>query len=343
LNAGETRREWARIRHFTRRADLVVAVVSLTVAGTGAIASLGAVPAAQSALTPAPVVGIALTRGNVAFAVGPSKGDCDHAALWLQATKVIRFGQKSPLPCAQSTSTGQGIWDIAVARSRVIWLSYTGGNLRDWQLWTATPTKRTPKQLRFVERDVAAPPPIVVGPGTAHGVPFAVDAQVVYLGENGAPVFKTTLAAPVRLLAAGNGPNGIRVVAALSSGAVVALDATGSTVTEFPYPVGQVRAVRLTAVAVVVQDGNQVRFLTPGPAGATTTLPAGSVLVDVAQGRLLYARHGDIRARGIPSGPDVLLADGTPRKPARGQLEPQGFAWSLGKRINWRPGPLPPP
>ncbi len=321
--------------------SVMLAAVGVAYLVASAGAATGAVQPTKSLSKPAPIAGVALTGANVAYAVAAAPGDCDHAELWLGAKKVIRFGKKSGFPCSEVTSTGQGIWDISVAKTRVLWISYVGGNLRDWQLWTATPTKRAPKRLRFVERDVDAPPPIVVGPGTTQGAPFAVDANVVYLGENGAPVFKATLAAPVRALAAGKGPSGIRVVAALASGTVVALDGNGSTVTEFPYPAGQVKAVRLTSTAVVVQAGNEVEFLTPGPGGASVTLPGGSVLLDVAQGRLLYTRQGDLRARGILAGPDVLLADGTPGKPARGQLEAPGFAWSLGKRVNWRPGPLP--
>ena len=39
------------------------------------------------------------------------------------------------------------------------------------------------------------PPAVVVGPGTEQAVPYAVGADVTWLGENGAPVFRWT--APV--------------------------------------------------------------------------------------------------------------------------------------------------
>ena len=124
-----------------------------------------------------------------------------------------------PLPaCRDVPSTGLGIPSVAVARERVLWISYTGGNKREWQLWTATATRRQPRQLRAVERDVEAPAPIVLGPGTVEGVPYAVDSEVVLLGENGRAIFRPTVASPVRAIAAGVGPGGIRVAALLVNG-----------------------------------------------------------------------------------------------------------------------------
>ena len=65
--------------------------------------------------------------------------------------QTIRF-PRSATAC-ESTSTGTGIAGVATARGRVLWLYYAGGNLRDWLLYTASVGTRTPKRLRFVERD----------------------------------------------------------------------------------------------------------------------------------------------------------------------------------------------
>ena len=75
--------------------------------------------------------------------------------------------------------------------NRALWIRYTGGNLRDWQLMTATTTRKTPKQLRFVEQDVDLPSPFAIGDSTAGlGIPYAAGKEVVLLGANGVAVFK---------------------------------------------------------------------------------------------------------------------------------------------------------
>ena len=93
-----------------------------------------------------------------------------------------------------------------MSAQRSLWIQYAGGNLRDWQLFTATRTKTKPRQLAFVEQDVELPSPIVVGQGTLAAVPYAVKQTVTYLGDNGAAVFKWTAPASVRLLASGSRP-----------------------------------------------------------------------------------------------------------------------------------------
>ena len=64
--------------------------------------------------------------------------------------------------CPQ-TSTGTGIAGIESSAARVLWLSYTGGNTREWSLYTATTSARKGRLLRFVARDVDGPPGIVLG------------------------------------------------------------------------------------------------------------------------------------------------------------------------------------
>ncbi|HXG76618.1 MAG TPA: hypothetical protein VNJ53_08615, partial [Gaiellaceae bacterium] len=177
---------------------------------------------------PARVLALGQTGRQVVVAVGATRRQCPHVELWRAGSSTrVRF--RSTLPaCRDLPSTGQGIPAVAVATTRVLWLTYTGGNLRDWTLWTATPTRRTPRRLRFVERDVDAPAPIVLGPGTAAGVPYAVDREVVYLGDDGRARFRTTLAAPVRALAAhAHGRDGVVVAALLADGSVVGLDRSG--------------------------------------------------------------------------------------------------------------------
>ena len=306
---------------------------------TSAVAATGAVQPTKSLSKPAPIAGVALTGANVAYAVGAAPGDCDHAELWLGAKKVIRFGKKSGFPCSEVTSTGQGIWDISVAKTRVLWISYVGGNLRDWQLWTATTSRRTPRRLRFVERDVEDPAPILVGAGTPGAIPFAVDAQITLLADNGKATFKTTMQAPVRMLAGGVGPLGLRVGALLADGTLWRVFADGHPVAVGgkAYAPATVKALRVGPSGIGVQVGATVEIDTPGDP-IVVSLPAGATMVDLTATAVLAERAGDLLLVAIAGGSPTLLVDGTTALPARGQLEPSGLAWARGLTLFWRPG-----
>jgi hypothetical protein len=276
---------------------------------------------------------LALTGRHAAFAVDAAAPVCPHVDLWLADTgSRVRFASTLPA-CAEVTSTGQGIASVGLARTRVLWISYGGGNIREWSLWTATPTRRAPRQLRFVARDVDARAPIVLGPGTAEGVPYAVDRQVVYLGEDGRRIFTTTVTSPVRAIAAGQGGR-VRVAALLADGSHVGFDRTGRAVSEGGDAAAS--AIRVSGLGVAVQAGSSVRL-----AGGSVVLPRGATMVDVAQGRILWTRAGDLGTTAIPSGRSVRLVDGTPVRPALGQLEANGLAWSRGRVVRYRGGRLP--
>ena len=109
-----------------------------------------------------------------------------------------------------------------------MWLAYGGGNIREWSLYTATPKSAKPLRLRFAARNVDGPAPIVLGPGTPVGVPYAVNREIVFLGDDGTRLFKVIADSPVRQVAAGPGPFGIRVVALTADGHIVPLAADGS-------------------------------------------------------------------------------------------------------------------
>ena len=304
------------------------------VAVTGGAAALAP---DRTIVTSLPVRNLALTGRSVAFvADAPVRLQCARIGLWNTATNR-RFTFDSKEQCLEEASTGQGVWDVAVATHRLLWLTYAGGNLREWTLWTATTTRLTPRQLRFVARGVDAAPPIVVGPGTPEGVPYAIDRQVVYLADNGAEIFRTTVAAPVRAIAAGPGPNGVRVATLLASGLVVGLDGRGQNVTTSDrFPASPVAALRVTTRGIALQEQNEVHF-----DDALVKLPRGAKMVDVAQGRVLWTRAGNLGATTIATGTSVRLVNGTRGRPTYGQLEPLGIAWSVGRAVRWRPGALP--
>jgi hypothetical protein len=312
-------------------------------AGILAVGVALAVASGAAALTPArtivaalPVQDLALTGRSVAYvADAPVRLECARIGFWNTATNQrLLFDAKEQ--CLELGSTGQGVWDVAVATRRLLWLTYAGGNFREWTLWTATTTKRKPRQLRFVARDVDAPAPIVIGPGTAEGIPYAVDRQIVYLGDDGHAIFKTTVASPVREIASGHGGS-LRVAALLADGTIVGLDRDGvirETVDEFRS--ASVPAIRVSGLGLAIQSRASVHL-----PDVTVTLPFAAVMVDVAQGRILWARSGGLGATSIATGESIRLVDGTQARPFYGQLEPGGLAWARGKLVRWRAGVLP--
>jgi hypothetical protein len=297
--------------------------------------------AAQSLTAPFPIQRLALSGQSVAYVADvPGKLECARIGLWQPGLRrQMLFASQEQ--CLEQASTGQGVWDVAVARSRLLWVTYAGGNIREWSLWTASKTRPKPRQLLFVDRDVDAPAPIVIGPGTTEGTPYAVDRKIVYLGDDGRAVFRTTVASPVRAIAAGFGGR-LRVAALLADGRVVGFDSAGQEYTAEPFPPKAVTAIRVTGRGIAAQLRAKVEFTAPRTHDtATVGLPRAAVLLDVAQGLVLYSRAGDLWLKSIATGNTTRVVDGSPTRPVLGQLEPHGIAWAHGKKLLWSTAPLP--
>jgi hypothetical protein len=289
----------------------------------------------RSYVRPALISELALTQASIAFAVRATLRDCDHVELWNPDVRgTWRFGR--PRPCGDVPSTGAGITDVAVATSRVIWLEYAGGNIRDWQLKTATITQNSPRLLRVVSRDVDAAPPIVLGDGARDGIPYAIENEVTFLGDNGARGFRVTAPAEVAALAAGPLPGPARVAALLESGPVLLLDADGRELTTLDFPPGAVRAIRLAGVGLVAQVGREVRIGNDPAPSRTVTLPPGAVMLDYAQGRVLYRLGRTVYTARVATGAraPLLLPFARPDTPV--ELDVHGLAWARGRSVNWK-------
>jgi len=319
----------------------VVAFVALA-ATLGAAGASAAPPASRALIAPLPVQDLALAGRSIAYVADvPRVLRCSRIGYWNTGTRRA-FTFDSQELCGDEASTGQGVWNVSVATNRFLWITYTGGNVREWFLWTATTTRKTPRQLRFGSRPVEDPPPVVVGPGTPQGIPYAADREIVYLGNSGRALFKTTVDSPVRLLAAGPGPTGCEVAAFLANGWLRCLDSAGKETPLERYPPTSVEAIRVGSFGVAVEVAGQVELLRPrSHEGPIVTIPLNATMVDVAQGRILWERAGDLGATTIATGRSTLLVDGSPARPVHGTLEPAGLAWAQGRALRWRAGPLP--
>jgi hypothetical protein len=263
-------------------------------------------------------------------------------ALWNSATRARwTFGSRTILGCEEGPSGGYGIPSVAVTGARAFWLTRIGGNITDWQLWSATPTQPVARRLALASADSDGPPAIVLGPGTQEGVPYAVGQLVTFVSPSGARVFRRGVDAPVRLVTAGDGVGSARVLVALADGRVVLLSDTGVELRTDDYGPGAVRAIALARVGPLVQVGSTVN-VGPFAGGTKVTLPPGALLLDYRQGSIVYRKGSQVRARQIATGTDTLLRV-IPVKPWQTMpfaTDTAGSAWSTGRTVTWRSGPL---
>ena len=152
--------------------------------------------------------------------------------LWDTATRGLwTFGESTTRICREGLSTGSGVSSVATSGRRVFWVTFGGGNIREYDLWTATPSRKDPRRLADASSDVdSSERPLVLGAGSHEGVPYAVGDTITYVADDGRRLFRVSVGSPVGLLAAGIGPGTQRVVAALADGRVVVLSKTGASV-----------------------------------------------------------------------------------------------------------------
>lgn len=317
------------------RALIVLAGAALVLSATSA-ATL--VPQ-RTVTSSAAIAALSVTGRTVVFAVAETAQDCAYVRSWDPRTGRIRtFGVRRNFPCEEKVSTGRGISQVSTSGRRVLWVTYEGGNFRESRLWTATPTRPASRLLLSVTRNVdAEPDPILLGVGTRDGVPYALDRAVTYLADNGARRFRTTLPARVRLLTSGLGAGSQRVLASLVDGRVVLLSKTGAVVRTDEYAPSQVRAIALGAAGPLVQVGLTVN-VGPFTGGTKVVLPPGGQMLDYRQGRIVYRKGTQVRARQIATGADTLLRT-IPVKawqPMPFATGAGGSAWATVRTVSWR-------
>ena len=205
----------------------------------------------------------------------------------------------------------------------------------DWELWTATTTRKTPKRLRFVERDTSDPPPIVVGTGTERAIPYAVETEITLLGENGSAIFRTHAPSEVQAITSGSGPRGWRVAALLASGDVVVLNDAGSVAATFSFAPGEVKWIGLAPRGLIVQlPGARVEIR----GGATTR----TVQFERTRSWSTTPKAGSCTGWDRPSGSVRWEREATRRffrarakQPIVAALDTHGLAWRQGSTVNW--------
>lgn len=306
------------------RSLVALALVLLVLPVGGGAASV------RSVTTPGVVEALAIDGRVVAYADGPSADDCDRIRLWnLQTRRVTKLGRTTP--CVE-TSTGAGIAAVAIAESRVLWLHYAGGNIREWRLFTGTRSAPRPRLLKFVARDVDAAAPIVLGDGNGSRfgsfLPYAVDRDVIVLRPNGSRAFTWRAPGRVVALSALFG----RIAVASEGGHVDVLDSAGHVVGSDDFAT-EISAVKLSGTGVLVQRGRTLE-LRRGGAARIFLVPARSVLADAIGERALYAVRGEIHELRLTDGSDRVIGMGS-----RAEAELSTLAVANGRQVVVRPLP----
>jgi outer membrane protein assembly factor BamB len=293
------------------------------------LAALGAAGFAGAGVTrsvsaPAPVSAVAFDGHRVAFSVGFSRDDCDRVRLWNLSTRgVSKLGRRTS--CVR-TSTGTAVAAVSQAGTRALWLHFTGGNIREWTLWTATGTRPTPRRLAFVARDVDAPPPIVLGDGNGSRLgdmlPYAIDRTVTVLRANGARRFAWTAPARVVALDARAG----ELAVAQTGGRVTVLDAAGGVIRQETYD-GEVSAVEITGTGLLVQQRGTLELRGSG-APRTFAVGTNARLEDALGDRAVYSRGGVVTMLSLSSAARRTVGTG-----ARAALEGGRLAVASGRRV----------
>ena len=288
--------------------------------------ALAAAPAAawtKAHALSAPATNLAADAPATAIAVAARPGDCDHVELWnWQTNRSVRLGRARP--CGPATSTGSGLAAVSYAGGRALWLTYVGGNIREWSLWTATWTRPQPRLVRFVARDVDAPPPVVLGPANLTLLAYAVDRTVIGLDMTGKRIFSWTAPAKVTAVAVGTG-----TWVAVAGGGLYELNERGRPI-EFPSLDGDASALVHDGIGIFAQIG---RLLEARIGGTTASyrLPQGARLVDAAAAKAVYVVDGRVHVHDFSSGRDVSYP-GT-----AAAVEDRALLVANGRQITIRP------
>ena len=206
----------------------------------------------------------------------------------------------------------------------MLWLAYTGGNLRDWILYTATPTRPTERQLEFKEVDVDAPPPIVLGTGSEWVLPYAIGSTVKVLSFNGRRLYTWPAPAEVTNLTS----YGQQVAVFVRGGRCYVLGPRGGVLQTYAFRPGAVQEFALGGRGLVVQlPGGKIEVHNGGRV-QRFSIPARAKMLDYAGNILLYRLGGTLRGRFLFSGKDRAL-----RTALHGAVETSGLSYAQVYRV----------
>ena len=260
---------------------------------------LAVVPAAAAATArerqvAGPISSVAVAGPDVSYADEYRHG-CHEVRLWNVATRGDR---RLASHCFVSTSTGSGVAGVIATEGRALWLTYTGGNIREWSLWTKGGLARA-KRLAFLPADVDGPPPVILGSVWEGSLPYATGRTIVVLAPNGSRRFSFTASDPVR---------------------------------ERTFAPGAVQAAVLAAPGLIVKTAAGLEIHGAAPT-QNYPLPRNARFLGYSQGLVAYGLGRELRLRQLKNGHDTLFRRLEPRFHA--QLGRRGLAYASGRTLGF--------
>jgi hypothetical protein len=226
-----------------------------------------------------------------------------------------------------STSTGSGVAAVEATGGRALWLTYTGGNIREWSLWTKG-LRTKAKRIAFLSADVDGPAPLVLGRAWLGSLPYATGRTIVVLATNGSR--QLTFTAGDRVLAVSAHSAGYAAV--LADGHVLTLSPQGRLLSDVPYEPGfaEDAVLALAGLVVKTRDGVEIRR---GASVRRIALPRSSRFLGFFEGVVAYGDGRQLRLLRVSDGKDVLLRTLAPRFQA--QIGLGGIGYASGRTLGF--------
>jgi Tol biopolymer transport system component len=292
------------------------------------------VAGARTVVTRTRVGELSADGSRVAFAVGPTRADCDHVVIWTPAAKsLVRLGRRAP--CSPGNDAGS-IYDLELAGSRTAWSSVIScGNTCEVLFSTATLAARSPVGVADDGADHNDDLPDFHAHGDGGLLVFDDGSRLERIGvgrggctEHGdySPRICTTLRSGAHAAGVDSVSGGL--IAVREPDAVAILDDQGKLVRVFPFGPDEVdRAVLDGGRLVVARAGVlEVYDARSGRAELQRPLPAGYRLTDVDGGVAVLVSGAKIVLLRLADGRSSKLAPG--RGPVSAELEPPGLYYS---------------
>jgi hypothetical protein len=262
-----------------------------------------------------PIETVSITGTEIAYADEYRKR-CHEIRLWDVA---LRGDRRLAGYCFVSTSTGSGVAGAIASGGRALWLTYIGGNIREWSLWTKGRNAKA-RRIAFKAADVDGPAPIILGRAWEGSLPYATGNKIVVLAPDGSRRFALT--APDRVVSLSAHSRGYAAV--LASGNVLTISLAGKLLREREFEPGFVQEALLAAPGLIVKTRTGLEIHN-GDSIRLVPLPLGSRFLGYSEGIAAYGTGRQLRLKRLANGNDTLFRTLEPRFQA--QLGRRGIVY----------------
>lgn len=320
-------------------ARVVLAVVSalLVVLPAGAGTRAGT----KTRVTDGRIESMAMDGSRVGFAVQGKA--CTKVFVWDPVGQSTALVSGKRTCGADSTSTGAGVREIAVAGSRVAWIVNLGGNNQsDDYLYTATLGKTREQRVAVAHRSVGAGGTEAggwIGGLVGDGDLLAVDTWRTELdGSIPSVVLRTIgpaksqpIATSLAAYKAASADAG-RIAVARTDQSVALYSDTGTLLREIVPSSEQEVALEGGDLVVLTKTKTiEVYSATTGKSRGSWPVPDGAAHLDVSAGIAVFAVGQNVHALRLVDGKDVVLAT-APTDVEALEIEVPGIAYAFNTR-----------